>query len=72
VRPSSEVDGPYKSSSGWFISPAQDPFTEEPAVGVTSEAPVPHAFDYLDEALLIVSIQVIEHRVSLRDSALIR
>jgi hypothetical protein len=47
-----------------FVSPARDPFTEEPAVGVTSETPTPHAFDYLYEALLIVSIEIIQHHVS--------
>lgn len=44
----------------WRLArPAQDALTEEPAVGVASEASAPHAFDYLDEALLIASIEII-------------
>jgi len=31
-----------------FVSPAEDPLTEEPAVGVTSEPSAPHAFDHVD------------------------
>lgn len=46
-----------------LVSPAQDTFTEEPAVGVASEASAPHALDHFDKALLLASIEIIQHFV---------